>query len=260
MTKRRQVGPAYGPSRPEGIKTRRAPLSCPPRSGREGAFMSLDSPRARHRRGVRACRMEPVVQAGGRWRGVRLVVRRGRHGALPARSRRGARGRPRPAGLDGGRADGRQRGAARPVLRAAAARLRRRRPVLWSIRWPAAPGRCCRRRAAIAFLGERPARWSVAGAALIVAAVFSLIRRSDEQGRRAAAEATVFALLTGAAIAATAVGRARRRHGRPCRRWSLLGHRPRQRSPALADRLPRPGRPAAGVDVRAPAGGRRRSC
>lgn len=56
--------------------------------------------------------------------------------------------------------------------------------------------------AAIAFLDERPSPPAIAGAALIVAAVFSLIRRSGEPGSRRGGRATVFALLTGAAIAA----------------------------------------------------------
>ena len=56
--------------------------------------------------------------------------------------------------------------------------------------------------AAIAFLDERPSRPAIAGAALIVAAVFSLIRRSGEPGSARGGRATVFALLKGAAIAA----------------------------------------------------------
>jgi drug/metabolite transporter (DMT)-like permease len=55
--------------------------------------------------------------------------------------------------------------------------------------------------AAIAFLGERPSALGIAGAALIVAAVFSLIRRSDQPESAAGGRATVFAVLTGAAIA-----------------------------------------------------------
>jgi drug/metabolite transporter (DMT)-like permease len=55
--------------------------------------------------------------------------------------------------------------------------------------------------AAIAFLGERPSAVGIAGAALIVATVFSMIRRSDEPGSAGSGQATVFALLTGAAIA-----------------------------------------------------------
>jgi drug/metabolite transporter (DMT)-like permease len=51
--------------------------------------------------------------------------------------------------------------------------------------------------AAIAFLGERPSLLAVAGAAIIVAAVFSLAARPHG----GATQATVFALLTGAAIA-----------------------------------------------------------
>jgi drug/metabolite transporter (DMT)-like permease len=54
---------------------------------------------------------------------------------------------------------------------------------------------------AIAFLGERPSLLGVAGAALIVAAVFSMIRRSDGPASAHHGRAIVFALLTGAAIA-----------------------------------------------------------
>jgi drug/metabolite transporter (DMT)-like permease len=55
--------------------------------------------------------------------------------------------------------------------------------------------------AAIVFLGERPSAPAIAGAALIVAAVFSLIRRSGGSRSANGGRATVFALLTGAAIA-----------------------------------------------------------
>jgi drug/metabolite transporter (DMT)-like permease len=54
--------------------------------------------------------------------------------------------------------------------------------------------------AAIAFLGERPGVPAMAGAALIVVAVLSLIRRSDE-GTSAIGRGTVYAVLTGTAIA-----------------------------------------------------------
>jgi drug/metabolite transporter (DMT)-like permease len=54
--------------------------------------------------------------------------------------------------------------------------------------------------AAIAFLGERPSLPAVAGAALIILAVFSLIRRSE--GSSTLSHGTVFAVLTGGAIAA----------------------------------------------------------
>ena len=56
---------------------------------------------------------------------------------------------------------------------------------------------------AVVLLGERPGAATVAGALIIVAAVFSLIARRDEPGRRGSGRgpATVFALLTGAAIA-----------------------------------------------------------
>ena len=52
--------------------------------------------------------------------------------------------------------------------------------------------------AAIALLGERPSALALAGAAIIVGAVFSLCRRPG----RGARPAVVFALLTGVAIAA----------------------------------------------------------
>jgi drug/metabolite transporter (DMT)-like permease len=55
--------------------------------------------------------------------------------------------------------------------------------------------------AAIVFLGERPSAPAIAGAGLIVAAVFSLIRRSGGSRSANGGRATVFALLTGAAIA-----------------------------------------------------------
>jgi drug/metabolite transporter (DMT)-like permease len=55
--------------------------------------------------------------------------------------------------------------------------------------------------AAIAFLGERPSALALAGAALIVAAVLSLVPRSPGPGSGGRA-AIAFALLTGAAIAA----------------------------------------------------------
>jgi drug/metabolite transporter (DMT)-like permease len=53
--------------------------------------------------------------------------------------------------------------------------------------------------AAIAFLGERPGALAMAGAALIVLAVFSLIRRSDGRGL---GRGGVYAVLTGTATAA----------------------------------------------------------
>jgi drug/metabolite transporter (DMT)-like permease len=58
--------------------------------------------------------------------------------------------------------------------------------------------------AAIALLGERPSALGIVGAAVIVAAVFSLIRRSggSEPASARGTQATVFALLTGSAIAA----------------------------------------------------------
>jgi drug/metabolite transporter (DMT)-like permease len=56
--------------------------------------------------------------------------------------------------------------------------------------------------AAIVFLGERPSAPAIAGAALIVAAVFSLIRRSGAEASASGSRATLFAVLTGAAIAA----------------------------------------------------------
>jgi drug/metabolite transporter (DMT)-like permease len=55
--------------------------------------------------------------------------------------------------------------------------------------------------AAIVFLGERPSPLGIAGAALIVAAVFSLVGRSGAPESARGGQATVFALLTGAAIA-----------------------------------------------------------
>jgi drug/metabolite transporter (DMT)-like permease len=55
--------------------------------------------------------------------------------------------------------------------------------------------------AAIAFLGERPSLLALAGAALIVAAVFSLIRRSEGLGPANTGHGMLFAVLTGAATA-----------------------------------------------------------
>jgi drug/metabolite transporter (DMT)-like permease len=55
--------------------------------------------------------------------------------------------------------------------------------------------------AAIAFLGERPSLLALAGATLIVTAVFSLIRRSEDGGSATVGRPTLFAVLTGAAIA-----------------------------------------------------------
>jgi drug/metabolite transporter (DMT)-like permease len=55
--------------------------------------------------------------------------------------------------------------------------------------------------AAIAFLGERPSLPALAGAALIIASVFSLIRRSDDLRPENAGQGTLFAVLTGGAIA-----------------------------------------------------------
>jgi drug/metabolite transporter (DMT)-like permease len=55
--------------------------------------------------------------------------------------------------------------------------------------------------AAIAFLGERPSALAIAGAAIIVAAVFSLILRPGESLRRTGGTGALFALLTGGAIA-----------------------------------------------------------
>ena len=55
--------------------------------------------------------------------------------------------------------------------------------------------------AAVVLLGERPSAATIAGALIIVAAVFSLIARPGESARRTQGHATVFALLTGVAIA-----------------------------------------------------------
>jgi drug/metabolite transporter (DMT)-like permease len=55
--------------------------------------------------------------------------------------------------------------------------------------------------AAIAFLGERPSALAVAGALLVVGAVFTLIGRPGERLRRTDVPAVGFALLTGVAIA-----------------------------------------------------------
>jgi drug/metabolite transporter (DMT)-like permease len=54
--------------------------------------------------------------------------------------------------------------------------------------------------AAIVFLGERPPLLAVAGAAIVIAAVFSLIRPSRDPAADAG-RGTLFAVLTGAAIA-----------------------------------------------------------
>ena len=57
--------------------------------------------------------------------------------------------------------------------------------------------------AAIAFFGERPSLLALAGAAVIVLAVFSLIRRSPgQESTMKLGSGTAFAVLTGAAIAA----------------------------------------------------------
>jgi drug/metabolite transporter (DMT)-like permease len=57
--------------------------------------------------------------------------------------------------------------------------------------------------AAIVVLGERPSLLALAGAVLVVAAVFSMIRRSPDRDSSAdVVHGTVFAVLTGAAIAA----------------------------------------------------------
>jgi drug/metabolite transporter (DMT)-like permease len=56
--------------------------------------------------------------------------------------------------------------------------------------------------AAIAFLGERPSLLALAGAGLIVAAVLSLIRPSQDRTSVKFGQGMVFAVLTGAAIAA----------------------------------------------------------
>ena len=83
--------------------------------------------------------------------------------------------------------------------------------------------------AAIVFLGERPSAVALAGAALIVAAVFSLMGR----GPTSLGAGTVFAVLTGVAIAGVhAVGQARRRPPGPVADRLLLGHQPRQRAPS----------------------------
>jgi drug/metabolite transporter (DMT)-like permease len=55
--------------------------------------------------------------------------------------------------------------------------------------------------AAIVLLGERPSVLAIVGGAIIVAAVFSLIAHPGESLRRAGGRATVYALLTGVAIA-----------------------------------------------------------
>jgi drug/metabolite transporter (DMT)-like permease len=54
---------------------------------------------------------------------------------------------------------------------------------------------------AIAVLGERPSLLAIAGAAIIVMAVFSLIGRPGESLRRRGGQGAVFALFTGVAIA-----------------------------------------------------------
>lgn len=54
---------------------------------------------------------------------------------------------------------------------------------------------------AIVFLGERPSAPALAGAAVIVAAVFSLVGRGRERRSSHTGRATMFALLTGCAIA-----------------------------------------------------------
>jgi drug/metabolite transporter (DMT)-like permease len=56
--------------------------------------------------------------------------------------------------------------------------------------------------AAIVFLGEHPSLPALAGAALIVIAVLSLIRRSEDVGSATLSRGTWFAVLTGGAIAA----------------------------------------------------------
>jgi drug/metabolite transporter (DMT)-like permease len=56
--------------------------------------------------------------------------------------------------------------------------------------------------AAIVVLGERPSLLAVAGGAIIVAAVFSLVLRPGQPLRQTGGEAALFALLTGVAIAA----------------------------------------------------------
>jgi drug/metabolite transporter (DMT)-like permease len=56
--------------------------------------------------------------------------------------------------------------------------------------------------AAIVVLGERPSVLALAGGAIIVAAVFSLIVRPGQSLRRSGGAAALFAVLTGAAIAA----------------------------------------------------------
>ena len=56
--------------------------------------------------------------------------------------------------------------------------------------------------AAIVILGERPSVLAIIGGAVIVGAVFSLIVRPGDSPREPRGQATVFALLTGAAIAA----------------------------------------------------------
>lgn len=55
---------------------------------------------------------------------------------------------------------------------------------------------------AIVVLGERPSPVALVGAALIVIAVFSLIRRPEDHASPALGRGTLFAVLTGAAIAA----------------------------------------------------------
>jgi drug/metabolite transporter (DMT)-like permease len=55
--------------------------------------------------------------------------------------------------------------------------------------------------AAIVVLGERPSALALGGAAIIVAAVFSLVGRPGRSPRGTARSATLFALLTGVAIA-----------------------------------------------------------
>jgi drug/metabolite transporter (DMT)-like permease len=59
--------------------------------------------------------------------------------------------------------------------------------------------------AAIVVLGERPSVLALAGGAIVVAAVFSLIVRPGQALRRCGGAGVLFALLTGAAIAAYTV-------------------------------------------------------
>jgi drug/metabolite transporter (DMT)-like permease len=138
-----------------------------------------------------------VAKPGRRRSRIRLAVRRRRNAALPARARRRADRRPGPLGWTAIAFMG-VSGALHALYFVLLQRAYATGDL--SVVYPLARGTgpLLSTTAAIVIFAERPSLVALAGAALIVAAVFSLMGR----GSTTLGAGTVFAVLTGAAIAA----------------------------------------------------------